>query len=172
MRVFKPTYSKPLPEGAKTFLCKQGKDKGKMLARWKDGQGHTQTARLTKAGDKILCEVNHWHIEFDDHLGRRRKIKGHTSRDATEWDARQIQKLLDCKAGHECPCSSSGSVFRDQCAGSYDREPYKRASHDNRVYSAAEILPAGPGYTGSWGMIMAGIYIIKNKNIEGQRKGG
>ena len=100
MRVFKPTYTKPLPEGAKTFLCKQGPDKGKMFAKWKDSRGHTQTARLTKAGDKILCEVNHWHIEFDDHLGRRRKIKAHTTKDATDWDARQIKKLLDCKANH------------------------------------------------------------------------
>lgn len=100
MRIWKPTYSKPLPQGAKTFVCKQGRDKGKMFAKFKDTKGHSSQARLTKSGDKILVEVSHWHIQFEDHLGIRRELKAYTNKDATQRDADNIQKLLDYNASH------------------------------------------------------------------------
>ncbi|MFH1718248.1 MAG: tyrosine-type recombinase/integrase [Planctomycetota bacterium] len=100
MRIYKPSYSKPLPEGAKTFECKQGKDKGKMLAKFRDSRGRIVQARLTKGGDKILCEVTHWHLKFKDHFGITRLLKAHTSKDATEWEAVNLRKLLNCRAGN------------------------------------------------------------------------
>ena len=42
MRIYKPTYSKPLPDGAKVFVCKQGKDTGKKFAKFKDPKGSTK----------------------------------------------------------------------------------------------------------------------------------
>ena len=49
MRVYKPTYSKPLPKGAKVFTRKHIK-----YAKYKDAKGHTTEARLTKKGDKMM----------------------------------------------------------------------------------------------------------------------
>ena len=95
MRIWKPSYSKPLPKGAKTFLCKQGKDKGRMLAKFKDARNHTQTARLTRTGDKILVEVNCWHISFEDSHSIKRQLKAYTNQRATQDLADKIQDLLD-----------------------------------------------------------------------------
>ena len=70
MRIFKPTYTKPLPEGAKILSRKNGK-----YAKYRDKRGRLQEERLTKSGDKILCETTHWHISFDDNRGIRRQLK-------------------------------------------------------------------------------------------------
>jgi len=98
MRVYKPTYSKPLPEKAKIFSRK-----GKRFAKFKDAKGHTAEARLTKAGDKILCETEHWHIEFEDNQQIRRHLKAFTNEQATKRLADRIQQLLNCKANNLTP---------------------------------------------------------------------
>ena len=103
MRIFKPTYSKSLPEDAKTFICKQGSDKGKMFAKFKDSKGHTSQARLTKSGDKILLETENWHIEFEDTFGIRRRLKAYTNQQASCDLAKTIQELLDCKYRNQQP---------------------------------------------------------------------
>ena len=90
MRVFKPTYTKPLPEKTKVFTRK-----GTKYAKFKGGE-----ARLTKRGDKILCETSHWHISFEDNLGIRRELKGFTNEQATKRLADRIQQLLNCKANN------------------------------------------------------------------------
>ncbi len=91
MRIYKPSYTKPLPEKAKIFSRK-----GKRFAKFKDAKGHTAEARLTKRGDKILCETEHWHIEFEDNQRIRRRLKGYTNERATKHLADRIQDLLDC----------------------------------------------------------------------------
>ena len=98
MRVYKPTYSKPLPEGAKIFSRK-----GKGYAKFKDTKGHTAEARLTKAGDKILCETEHWHIGFEDIRGIRRQLKAFTNEQTTKRLADRIQQLLNGKANNLPP---------------------------------------------------------------------
>ena len=103
MRIFKPSYTKPLPEKAKTFACKSGKDKGKKLAKFKDSKGHTMQARLTKSGDKILVETSHWHIEFEDNHGIRRRLKAYTNEAATKKLAERIEDLLHFKANNQPP---------------------------------------------------------------------
>ena len=89
MRVYKTGYTKPIPEGAKILSRKDGK-----YARYKDRRGHTQETKLTKAGDKILCETKHWLIEFEDNQQIRRQIKAYTNKQATETLADKIQKIL------------------------------------------------------------------------------
>jgi integrase len=106
MRVFKPTYSKPLPEGARISTCKRGQDRGKQFAKFKDAKGHTTQAPLTKAGDKILVEVKHWHIQFEDHHGIRRQLKAYTDERATERLAKKIEDLLDCQRNNRPPDES------------------------------------------------------------------
>lgn len=95
MRIYKPTYSKELPEGAKIFTHKTGKDKGKRFAKFKDKRGHTVQHRLTKSGTKILVETTHWHICFEDNLGIRRSLKAFTDRQATQRLADRIQDVLN-----------------------------------------------------------------------------
>ncbi len=95
MRVFKPTYSKPLPEGAKIISRKNGK-----FASFKNSKGHTTEARLTKSGDKILLETAHWHVEFEDNQQIRRHLKAYTNERATQRLADKIQELLNCKASN------------------------------------------------------------------------
>ncbi len=96
MRIFKPTYSKQLPEGAKILRRKSGK-----FVKFKDKKGHTKEARLTKSGDKILCETGHWHIKFVDNLSIRRELKAYTFEQATQRLADRIQQLLNCKANNQ-----------------------------------------------------------------------
>ena len=96
MRIYKPTYSKPLPDGAKVFSRK-----GNKFARFKDKRGHTQEARLTKSGDKILCETSHWHIRFEDNLSIVRELKAYTYEQATKDLSDRIQQLLNCKANNQ-----------------------------------------------------------------------
>ncbi|TKJ38948.1 MAG: hypothetical protein CEE38_04430 [Planctomycetes bacterium B3_Pla] len=100
MRVYKPTYSKPLPERAKVFTCKRGRYEGKQYAKFKDSRGRMTEARLTESGNKILVETSHWHIQFVDHLEIRRRLKAYTNERQTERLADTIQDLLNCKANN------------------------------------------------------------------------
>ena len=95
MRIYKSSYTKPLPEKAKIFTRK-----GKRYAKFKDVKGHTTEARLTKSGDKILVETAHWHIGFEDNQQIRRELKGFTNEQATKRLADRIQQLLNCKANN------------------------------------------------------------------------
>ena len=93
MRIYKQTYSKPLPEGVKIISRKNGK-----FASFKNSKGHTTEARLTKSGDKILLETAHWHVEFEDNQQICRHLKAYTNEKATQRLADKIQQLLNCKA--------------------------------------------------------------------------
>lgn len=95
MRVFKPSYSKPLPEGAKVFTCKQGRDAGKQFAKFKDARGRTVQAPLTKKGDAILCEVKPWHLGFEDKHGIRRLLKAYVNERESQSLADKIQDLIE-----------------------------------------------------------------------------
>jgi len=103
MRVFKPTYTKPLPEGAKVFVCKRGKHKDKKFAKFNDAKGHTTEARLAKDGNKILLETAHWHISFEDNQGIRRHLKAYTNERASHRLADKIEELLSCQANNRQP---------------------------------------------------------------------
>ena len=46
--VYRETFTKPLPAGAKIIIRK-----GQRLAQWQDAKGKTRTAPLTAAGDRI-----------------------------------------------------------------------------------------------------------------------
>ena len=96
MRIYKPTYSKPLPEGAKILCRKDGK-----YAKYRDKRGRLQEARLTKSGDKILCETSHWHIKFEDNLSIVRELKAYTYEQSTQRLAYKIQQLLNYKANNQ-----------------------------------------------------------------------
>jgi len=96
MRVYKPSYTKPLPEKAKIFTRK-----GKRFAKFKDAKGHTAEARLTKKSDKILVETAHWHIGFEDNLAIKREVKAYTNEQASNKLAERINELLCCQANNQ-----------------------------------------------------------------------
>jgi len=100
MRVYKPTYTRPLPAGATKFTQRSGKNRGLRFAKFEDRKGHTKTERLTKNCKKILVETKLWHIEFDDSLGIHRELKAYTDHQATQRLADKIQDLLNCKANN------------------------------------------------------------------------
>ena len=58
-RIFKHTYTKPLPEGAELFTRK-----GKRFARFKDSKGRTATAPLSRSGEKIIVEAAKWYVDY------------------------------------------------------------------------------------------------------------
>ena len=92
MRIYKPTYSKQLPEGATIIAHKDGK-----YAKFKAGRGRHREAKLTKGEDRVLMETRHWYIAFEDHVGIKRVLKGFTDRDATRRLADNTQRLVNCK---------------------------------------------------------------------------
>jgi len=74
--VFKETFTKPLPAGAELFTRK-----GEQFARWIDGRGKTQTAKVTvptegkHAGQKrIVQEAGTYTAKYRDGTGLVRKI--------------------------------------------------------------------------------------------------
>jgi integrase len=88
--IFKPTYKRPLPKGAKIVTRK-----GQQLARWKDGAGRTRSAPLSEDGKSIVLEYRHHYIEYFGPDGRRIRVKGYTDREATEQLARDTVKLSE-----------------------------------------------------------------------------
>ena len=67
--VFKKTYTKPLPAGAKIITRK-----GKRLAEWKDAKGKTRTAPLTAAGDRVAVEAGTYTAKYRDGSGIVREV--------------------------------------------------------------------------------------------------
>ncbi len=67
--VYKETFTKPLPAGAKIIVRK-----GKHLAEWKDAKGKTRTAPLTAAGDRIAVEAGTYTAKYRDGSGIVRKV--------------------------------------------------------------------------------------------------
>jgi len=95
MRLFRPTYTKRVPNNAQILNRKDGK-----YARFKSPRGKTREARLTKNGDAILVETAHWHISFEDNLEIRRQIKAFTDEEATRRLADKIKRMLYAKANN------------------------------------------------------------------------
>ncbi len=67
--VYKETFTKPLPAGAKIIVRK-----GQRLAQWQDARGKTRTAPLTAAGDRITVEAGTYTAKYRDGSGIVRKV--------------------------------------------------------------------------------------------------
>lgn len=59
--IYKPTYSRPLPDTADTFTRK-----GKRFARWMDRRGKKHVAELTEAGNRVRMESQTYVAKFRD----------------------------------------------------------------------------------------------------------
>ncbi len=96
VRIWKASYSKPLPEGAVIVKRRTGD-----YAKFRNKRGKLKEAKLTENGDRILLETAHWQIGFKDHLGRKQMLKGFTDRLATQRLADRIQDLLNQNANNQ-----------------------------------------------------------------------
>jgi integrase len=67
--VYKETFTKPLPAGARIIVRK-----GRRLAEWKDAKGKTRTVPLTAAGDRIAVEAGTYTAKYRDGSAIVRKV--------------------------------------------------------------------------------------------------
>ncbi len=88
--VYKETFTKPLPAGAKIIVRK-----GRRLAEWKDAKGKTRTAPLTAAGDRIAVEAGTYTAKYRDGSGLVRKV---ATRYRDESAARSVLTDLEKRA--------------------------------------------------------------------------
>ncbi len=86
-RVFKQTYTKPLPDGAELLTRK-----GKRVARFKNRKGKTVTAPLSKDGTKVILETAKFYIEYRDADDIVRRVPGYTDEKATEQEAARLER--------------------------------------------------------------------------------
>jgi len=62
--VYKKTFTKPMPGGAKIIVRK-----GQRLAQWQDAKGKTRTAPLTAAGDRVAVAAGTYTAKYRDGSG-------------------------------------------------------------------------------------------------------
>ncbi|NUQ66179.1 MAG: hypothetical protein HUU20_27260 [Pirellulales bacterium] len=89
--VYKETYTKPIPAGARIIVRK-----GKRLAEWKDAKGKTRTAPLTAAGNRIIVEAGTYTAKYRDGGGIVRKVStGCRDKTAAESVLADLEKRAD-----------------------------------------------------------------------------
>ena len=86
-RIFRHTYTKPLPDNAEVFTRK-----GKKHARFKNAKNKTTTALLSQDAKKIIVETMKWYIEYKDNNDVIKRVAGYTDRKATEQYANELDK--------------------------------------------------------------------------------
>jgi integrase len=89
-RVFRQTYTKPLPAGAVVITRK-----GQKLARYKDGRGKVQTAPLSQDGTKIILKAGKHYIDYKDAHGVTRRVPGFKDEKASQQYANELEKLAE-----------------------------------------------------------------------------
>lgn len=91
MRVYKPAYSKPFPQGAKVKRDKAGKY---VLIR--DRQGISKKCRVTETGKgrRIVIEASFYTIIFKDHTGTKRRVQAYREKGPSDALAEKIGRLV------------------------------------------------------------------------------
>jgi integrase len=92
MRVFKPSYTVPLPEGAKILRRKNGN-----VAKFTNARGQEIIAPVSKSGKRVTLETNCYYVEFRDHNNYCRRLKAFTDEPASQRVAATIQDLLNAR---------------------------------------------------------------------------
>lgn len=92
MRVYKPTYTTPLPEGAKILKRKSGK-----VAKFTNARGEEIIALLSKSGRRVKMETNCYYIEFRDHDNYCRRLKAFTDESSSQRLAQTVEDILNAK---------------------------------------------------------------------------
>jgi len=95
MKIFKRSYTKPIPPDAKILRRKSG-----TVAQFPGRKGRTIEGRVTTTSGKkrVLIRSRCWYIEFEDHMRRTHTVKAFTDRGATDTLAVSIVKALEYRA--------------------------------------------------------------------------
>lgn len=96
MKLFKPSYTRPVPDDAKIVTRK-----GKRFARFNDRKGKTVTVPLTvtKKGERLVYESPCYGVGFVDNKQIRRRLPLFSDKRASERAAQKIEELLSCGGG-------------------------------------------------------------------------
>jgi integrase len=89
-RIFKQTYTKPLPSGAEV-LSKSGRQ----FARFKGEKGKTVIAPLSDNGQQVIRETAKWYIEYKDADGTLKRVPGFVDKAATEQRASELERTAE-----------------------------------------------------------------------------
>ena len=89
-RIFRQTFTKSIPENAQILTRK-----GRRVARFRDGNGKTVTAPVSKDGRKVILETAKWYIDYKDADGRPKRRAGYTDRQATEQLAGELERTAE-----------------------------------------------------------------------------
>ncbi len=96
MRVFKPSYTVPLPEGAKILRRKNGN-----VAKFTNARGQEIIAPVSKSGKRVTLETNCYYVEFRDHNNYCRRLKAFTDQGASQRVGATIEDLLVAKGSSQ-----------------------------------------------------------------------
>lgn len=89
-RVFKQTYTKPLPGDAEIITRK-----GRTLARFKDSRGRACTAPVSQDGSRVILQTAKWYIDYKDADGVTQRVPGFKDKQATEQHASDLEKQAE-----------------------------------------------------------------------------
>lgn len=92
MRVFRPSYTVPLPPGARILKRKAGP-----FAKFTNARGEEVVAPVSKSGRRVKMETNCFHIEFRDANNYARRLKAFSDAGASQRVAATIQDLLNAR---------------------------------------------------------------------------
>ena len=97
--VFKPTYTRPIPQGAELFTRK-----GKAYARFCGANGKVRAAPVAQDGEKILLEQEKFAGYYRDYHGKRRKVSLCRDRSASRSAWLRLLKIVELlRAGRPAP---------------------------------------------------------------------
>ncbi|MHC4520811.1 MAG: tyrosine-type recombinase/integrase [Planctomycetota bacterium] len=91
MRTFKPTYSVPIPDGAKRLKRRDG-----VYYRFDKG-GQEITAKATRGGRRVSMASKCYYVEFMDLQDRQRRLKAFSDRGASNRLATTVEDILNAR---------------------------------------------------------------------------
>ena len=131
--VYKETFTKPLPAGARIIVRK-----GRRLAEWKDAKGKTRTAPLTAAGDRIAVEAGTYTAKYRDGSGIVRKV---ATRCRDESAARSVLTDLEKRAERV-----RGGLLTADEAGAIDHQERPFGEHIDAYLTKLEAEGTSPDH--------------------------
>ncbi len=91
--VFKPKYSKPIPQGAEIVIFK-----GKKCACFRQTNGKRMIAPITKSGKRCLIPTRSWYIKYRTAGGIVKSVAGFRDKEATRQRAAELEREVEMEA--------------------------------------------------------------------------
>ncbi len=94
MRVYKPAYTKPLPDDANV---RRAKDSEHVILKGRQGQNKRCKVIETEKGKRVCVESDYWMVIFRDHNGINRRVKAYQKKIRSRLLAKKIDSLVRCR---------------------------------------------------------------------------